>query len=154
MHPSHIAAVAQIWHEGWHDGHAAVVPEALTRLRVLSSFQHRSAEQVPNTLVALGQSGEVLGFCMVKDDEIYQMYLGPAARSTGLAQTVLSAGEARIGAAGHSTAWLHCAIGNARAAAFYEKCGWHNARVEIGQLDTSQGKFPLELWRFEKGLGS
>jgi hypothetical protein len=49
-------------------------------------------------------------------------------------------------------AWLACAIGNARAARFYEKSGWAMARVETVPTETSEGLFPLEVWRYEKRL--
>ena len=52
------------------------------------------------------------------------------------------------------TAWLGCAIGNSRAARFYEKSGWHLARSVVEQLETPGGPFPLELWRYEKRLPS
>jgi len=51
------------------------------------------------------------------------------------------------------TAWLTCAIGNMRAARFYEKCGWQRVGTMINPLDTTAGIFPLEVWRYEKQLG-
>jgi len=47
-------------------------------------------------------------------------------------------------------AWLACAIGNDRAARFYEKHGWHRAGVMVNQLETRNGIFPLDVWRHEK----
>jgi hypothetical protein len=47
---------------------------------------------------------------------------------------------------------LACAIGNEQAARFYEKCGWHRAGTMINNLDTTEGVFPLEVWRYEKRL--
>jgi hypothetical protein len=50
------------------------------------------------------------------------------------------------------TAWLGCAIGNERAARFYEKCGWHRARTMVSDLETTSGILRLEVWRYEKRL--
>jgi len=50
-------------------------------------------------------------------------------------------------------AWLACAIGNERAARFYEKCGWRRVGKMINPLDTPDGVLPLEVWRYEKRLG-
>jgi hypothetical protein len=49
-------------------------------------------------------------------------------------------------------AWLACAIGNERAARFYEKRGWHRAGTMINHLVTAEGEFHLEVWRYEKHL--
>lgn len=48
--------------------------------------------------------------------------------------------------------WLACAIGNDRAARFYEKNGWRRAGTIINEADTERGPFPLEVWRYEKPL--
>ena len=151
MLPEHSAQVARLWHQGWIDGHAAVVPPELTKLRTLESFQTRARDNVQGTRVAL-EGDALLGFTMVKGDEIYQMYVGSAARGKGVAQLLMHDGEAVIKAAGHATAWLACAIGNERAARFYTKQGWTMVREEIVELDTLDAPFPLKLWRFEKQL--
>ena len=54
--------------------------------------------------------------------------------------------------AGVEIAWLACAIGNEPAARFYEKCGWRRAGIVINQLETLNGTFPLDVWRYEKRL--
>jgi hypothetical protein len=60
--------------------------------------------------------------------------------------------EARLSAAGVATAWLACAIGNDRAARFYEKRGWRRAGTMMNLAETDNGTFPLEVWRYEKSL--
>lgn len=146
-----IAQTALLWYEGWHDAHAEIVPADLTALRSLESFSERVGKHAKNTTIAV-RDGTVLGFCMVLDDEIYQMYVSPLARGTGLARTLLSDGERRIKTSGHPSAWLACAIGNARAARFYEKAGWVNSGAETVGLETQTGSFPLKIWRFEKRM--
>jgi hypothetical protein len=59
----------------------------------------------------------------------------------------------RLANAGVTTAWLACAIGNDRAARFYEKHGWHRAGTTINFAETSAGVFRLEVWRYEKSIG-
>ena len=58
--------------------------------------------------------------------------------------------EARLAAAGVVTAWLACAIGNDRAARFYEKSGWRRVGVVVEPAETSAGPYPMEVWRYEK----
>jgi hypothetical protein len=60
--------------------------------------------------------------------------------------------EARLAANGVQTAWLACAIGNDRAARFYEKNGWRRVGTMMNQAETLAGNFPLEVWRYEKSL--
>ena len=55
-------------------------------------------------------------------------------------------------ARGVGTAWLACASGNERAARFYEQRGGHRAGTMVNRLDTSDGEFPLDVWRYEKSL--
>ena len=147
--PDQIPAIAKLWHDGWYEAHETIVPKALTRLRTLDSFETRTAVHLPETRVAT--SGETLrGFCMVQSDELYQLYVSPTARGTGTAQDLVKDAEAEIANRGHKTAWLACAIGNSRAAQFYESCGWVNMRSESIDLETSEGPFAMEIWRFEK----
>lgn len=99
-----------------------------------------------------GPVGAPLGFHLLRADELYQFYLAAEARGTGAAATLMADAEARLARAGVTVAWLACAIGNARAARFYEKAGWSMARIETVPTETSEGLFPLEVWRYEKRL--
>ena len=60
--------------------------------------------------------------------------------------------EATLAARGTRTAWLACAIGNERAARFYEKCGWRRVGSVINHLRTEAGAIELEVWRYEKAM--
>ncbi|MFZ0270140.1 GNAT family N-acetyltransferase [Caulobacter sp.] len=149
--PADLAPLAHLWWSGWRDGHDGLLPEALTRLRTLESFQERTDAALPKVRT-LGPVGAPLGFHLLKDDELYQFYLAPEARGTGAAAVLMADAETRLAQAGVTTAWLACAIGNARAARFYEKAGWTMARIENVPTETSEGLFPLEVWRYEKRL--
>ncbi len=132
-----IGELARIWYEGWHEAHAHILPAELTQLR---------------TLVATLLDRPV-GFCILKgDDELYQLYVSSQSRSSGVATALIADAEARFSERGVETAWLACAIGNERAARFYEKCGWRRMGTMINPTETSQGPFPLEVWRYEKSL--
>ena len=121
-----MAAVADLWHEGWHVGHAGHVPDGLTALRTLQAFHERTPTRVADTTVARDEAGELLGFVMVVGDEVEQVFVGPAGRGTGIAALLLAAAERQVAAAGHVEAWLAVVTGNARARRFYEKCGWRD----------------------------
>jgi GNAT superfamily N-acetyltransferase len=143
--------LARIWLDGWRDAHERILPAELTRVRTLESFRDRLEAALPDVRV-IGEPGEPAGFCIVKDDELYQLFVSADARGSGVAARLVSDAEARIAANGARTGWLACAIGNDRAARFYEKRGWRRAGTMINRLETPAGIFPLEVWRYEKDL--
>jgi ribosomal protein S18 acetylase RimI-like enzyme len=143
--------LALLWHKGWQDAHASLAPPGLVRARTLESFRERLAAALDDTRVA-GPAGAPLGLCMLKDDELYQLYVARAARGSGVAAALIADGEGRLSARGVTTAWLACAVGNDRAARFYEKCGWVRARTTVNRLETQDGVFELEIWRYEKSV--
>lgn len=143
--------LARVWHDGWQDAHAAIVPADLARLRTPESFRQRMRAARPDVRV-VGPPGAPVGFCMVKGDELYQIYVSAGSRGSGVAAALLGDGEARLAASGVRTAWLACAIGNDRAARFYEKHGWRRVGTMINLLDTPEGEYRLEVWRYEKAL--
>jgi ribosomal protein S18 acetylase RimI-like enzyme len=146
-----IDRLARVWYDGWRDAHAAIVPAELTRARTLGSFRERLRDALADVRV-VGPLGAPVGFCMVKGDELYQLFVTAAARGSGVAAALLRDGEARLTASGVETAWLACAIGNERAARFYEKHGWRRAGVVVNRLETSMGEYLLDVWRYEKAL--
>ena len=146
-----IDAIARVWYDAWQDGHAKVVPAELAADRTEESFRSRLQAMLPDTRV-IGPRGAPLGFCTIKADELYQLFVAANARGSGAASLLLADGESRLAANGVEIAWLACAIGNDRAARFYEKCGWRLARVFTSHLDTANGAFDLDVWRYEKQL--
>jgi len=149
--PTDIDRLTQIWHDGWQEAHAAILPEALKRLRTPESFRERLLRRMASTRVA-ELDGEVVGFCTLKDDELYQLFISAPARGTGIAAALVADAETRLTEAGFATAWLACAIGNDRAARFYEKRGWTRTGSSVVAVETSEGPFDLEVWRYEKHL--
>jgi len=143
--------LARIWHEGWHHSHAALSPPELTRLRTFESFRERLCAALAEIRVA-GPHGAPAGFCVLKGDELYQLFVSAEARGTGVAAALIADAEARLAGCGVETAWLACAIGNDRAARFYEKSGWRRAGTVVNVAETSNGPFPVQVWRYEKRL--
>jgi GNAT superfamily N-acetyltransferase len=146
-----IDQLAQLWFDGWREAHAHLVPPALTRARTWESFRERLRAALPDVRV-VGEPGSPAGFCIVKDAELHQLFVSQPARGSGVAVALLADGEARLLASGVETAWLACAIGNDRAARFYEKCGWRRIGTMISELETIEGRFLLDVWRYEKSL--
>jgi GNAT superfamily N-acetyltransferase len=149
--PSEIGQLGKIWHDGWQDAHAQIVPAELTLHRTLESFEERLRASLAEVRV-VGASDTPLGFYMLKGDELYQFYVSSRARGTGVAKALMIDAEIRLGKSGVRTAWLACAIGNDRAARFYEKCAWLRTGIVTDQLQVPNGSLALDVWRYEKSL--
>jgi GNAT superfamily N-acetyltransferase len=143
--------LATIWYDAWHEAHAPIVPPELTRIRTFDNFRIRLEAALATVRVA-GPPGGAVGFCIVKDDELYQLFVSKEARGTGAAAALIEDAESRLAQSGVETAWLACAIGNDRAVRFYEKRGWHRAGAMLNQLEVPDGRFDLAIWRYEKHL--
>jgi GNAT superfamily N-acetyltransferase len=150
---SEVDALTWLWHADWQDAHAGIVPAALTRARTFERFAERLKVSLADVYV-VGPAGAPFGFHWVKGDELYQFYVAAEARGRGVAQALIADAEMRMAQRGVGTAWLACAIGNDRAARFYEKCGWRRTASVVSRLDTADGPFDLEVWRYEKCLAS
>lgn len=148
-----IDALAKIWYDGWQDAHAELLPAELARERTLEKFRARLPRLLAN-LRTIGEPGEPLGLSITKDDELNQFYVAAESRGKGIAKILIDEVERRLAANGVRTAWLACAIGNNRAARFYEKSGWHLARTFTHELETTDGPVAFEVWRYEKDLST
>ena len=146
-----IAPLARLWHESWHNGHAHIAPEGLIRARTVEAFAQRLAAALPDTFVGCAADAPG-GLFMLRGDEIYQFFVGRSARGSGFAAALMAAAEAELARRGVRTAWLACAVGNDRAARFYEKCGWRNVQTYVNRLEAAGEVFEVPHWRFEKRL--
>ena len=149
--PEDAPVLAALWRSGWEDAHNGLLPEALVRLRTAASFQDRVLDDLASFQV-VGPPGRPQGFFRLRGDELDQFYVGREARGSGLAGHLLNEAETHLSQAGVRDAWLACAIGNARAARFYEKHGWRLAGEMTHHPETAEGPIPLQVWRYEKTL--
>lgn len=129
----------------------AHVPERLTELRNVKSFLDRLTD-FGDKVIMSGPSDAPMGFCVINDDEIDQMYVSKSARGTGLAAKLLAAGEARLAKAGTKEAHLYCIPENTNALRFYERQGWRNDGSITAKLTTSDGAFELNCIILRKTL--
>ncbi len=146
-----IDKIAKIWFDSWRDAHVDILPAEFTRARTLKSFRDRIAASLDSVRV-VGHPGHPAGFAMVKGDELNQLFVAASARGSGAAAALIADAEARLIENGAGTAWLACAIGNERAARFYERHGWRRVGNMISHLHTIHGDMDLEVWRYEKEL--
>lgn len=149
--PEEAHQLADIWHQGWVDAHAHLLPQELRKFRTLTSFRRRVHELIPIVRVAETQ-GAAVGFHIVRGDELYQLYVSASHRGAGPAKSLLNDAETTLRENGIQRAWLACAIGNDRAARFYEKHGWRRSGVIVQETSIEGGTFPIDVWRFERDL--
>ena len=145
---ANIGAVAQMWHVGWHQGHSAVVAPESVALRTSAEFLARTRAHLAQTYVA-EREGRMVGFFMINGDELYQFYIDPDLKGSGVASEVMVHAEAAMSG---RLANLACSVGNMRAAAFYRKSGWVHVSTGPYVVETSAGPMTVQEWRFEKSL--
>tara|TARA_R110000824_G_scaffold386283_3_gene580953 strand:+ start:59033 stop:59518 length:486 start_codon:yes stop_codon:yes gene_type:complete len=145
-----IPALARVWHDGWHAGHAQLTPD-IAAGRPFEFFEQRMEGGDCDCIVACAGS-ELVGFIRWEGDGIAQVFVLPAWHGRGAAPLLLAAAEDELKRAGHSRIWLQCQVGNARARRFYEKYGWC-VTGEVGtEIGTMEGRMPQLVWRMEKAL--
>lgn len=137
--PDDRAAVVRLWHDAWHDGHAAVLPAHAVAERTLESFDLRLGPLEANTLVA-EVDGRILGFTAIEGNEIDQLFVAAEARGTGLAAELLTATEAELARRGVREAVIQCSSGNDRAHRFYTRAGWRDSGVRQAPIWTPDGR--------------
>jgi ribosomal protein S18 acetylase RimI-like enzyme len=145
-------AIARIWREGWVDGHERRVPDALAAERTPASFGRRAMERIGWTWIA-ETGGAVVGFVVVVDAEVEQLYVDRSWRGQGVAQRLLRHAEAVIGQGGRRTAWLAVVAGNTRARRFYAKLGWRDRGPFTYPAQTATGTVPVPAHRYEREVG-
>lgn len=145
-----IPALARVWHDGWHQGHAHLSPE-IAKGRPFEFFLPRIETTLPNCVVATVDN-VIVGFAGWAGDGIGQVFVLPEWHGRQVAPLLLAAAEAKLKEQGHTCIWLQCQVGNTRARRFYEKHGWHVAREIDVSIGTIEGRMPQRVWRMEKHL--
>lgn len=149
------ADIVQLWHQGWHDAHADLVPSEVLAFRTPDHFA-MWLKEAPDTFYVATDS-ELLGFVSVKAAEIVKLYVGKNARGTGVAHSLLSFAEKALFERGVREAELFCTAGNSRAEKFYEREGWSLSRSFDDALWVPEGTdrlFIVPTHRFQKALNA
>lgn len=96
--------------------------------------------------------GQVAGFVTVVGDEVEQVYVAAPHRGAGVADMLMAEAERQVRHAGHPTAWLAVAAGNARARRFYERRGWFDTGLFDYAAEGELGPIPVPSHRYVKDL--
>lgn len=133
------AAVVQLWHDAWHDGHGSVLPAHVVAERDLDSFRLRLGPLEAGCIVAEAD-GRIHGFAVIDGNEVDQLYVAAEARGTGLAAALLDAAEADLARRGICDAAIQCSAGNDRAHRFYARAGWRDSGIRHAPIWTPDGR--------------
>jgi GNAT superfamily N-acetyltransferase len=144
-------AIAALYHEVWHETHAALMPAEESRLRTQAFFIERVRGLLPTTVVGV-RGGRIVGFAAWTGALLGQLYVGRADRGSGVAGLLLAGAERRMAAEGTGTAELHCIVGNGVARRFYERSGWIETGIVTEPVAGPGGPFAVEFWCMTKPL--
>ncbi len=145
-----LPAIAQVWHTSWTTSEGKLYPAA-ARERDRGWFEARVDSNAGRMFVA-DIRGEVIGFVGWDKDGIDQLFVLPEFFGSGVALRLLRPAEDTLKAKGYQKIWLHCALGNDRARAFYEKQGWKVVREFDVEMKTNSAPVPARAWHMEKGV--
>lgn len=147
-------AIIHIWHRGWHEAHADLVPAEILSYRRQDNFLAWWTEATERFFVA-ASGAEPVGFVSLKGCEVVKLYVGSDARGTGVASALLDFAERTLAQDGTSETELLCTAGNARAERFYLRQGWRLTETFDDALWTPAGAtrtFIVPTHRFRKRL--
>ncbi|MGJ8583069.1 MAG: GNAT family N-acetyltransferase [Marinosulfonomonas sp.] len=147
-------AILKLWHQGWHDAHAVLVPASILRFRTPEYFT-LWFEQAENPFWVAAHD-QVLGFVTTQGAELEKLYVAPQARGSGVATALLRHGEQMISQTGVAEAKLFCTAGNTRAERFYQRHGWAIERSFVDALWTPEATgdtVAVQTHCFRKQLG-
>ena len=138
--------MAEVWFEGWHFAHDAILPAGLVAARTRESFRERLGRALDRTLVGR-IDGRAVALAIVDGDELHQFFVDRLGRGTGIASALMREVRERFEREGIDRPWLDCACGNDRARRFYEREGWRVASVETDMLGPEGNRHAVEVWR-------
>lgn len=143
--PKDRAAIVEILHHGWHDGHAHLVSAEVLPLRTLECIDDIYSASTDAFYVA--EDDRVLGFVAINADELTKLFIARDARGSGVAEKLMLFAEQKIAGNGFAVARLLCQVGNVPAEKFYARTGWvedHRRHYPLWMPKGAVGHFTAE----------
>lgn len=151
--PKDHTAIVDIWHSGWHEAHANLVPDGILEFRTVEYFWVWLESSTDQFYVALNDG--VVGFVATNESQLVKLFVDADVRGTGTATALLSYAEAQMSNDGIQDAVLFCTTGNGRAQRFYSREGWVLSDTFADKLwlpENTTGEFIVNTHRYEKHL--
>jgi [ribosomal protein S18]-alanine N-acetyltransferase len=144
-----IEPLIELARRAWLSAFAQTAPFALIAWWAASDRTRGIYEREWAEMLVLEEDGTAIGLVQPEEAEINGLWVRPDRQRTGAGTMLLRAGEAAIGRAGHTTAWLVCSAFNTDALAFYRRRGY----VETGRdRYVHESGLEIEDVRLEKRL--
>jgi GNAT superfamily N-acetyltransferase len=144
-----------MWHLGWHDAHAHLVPTGILEYRTPKYFAVW-LDQSTDKFHVMADGDDLLGFVSIEGAAVVKLYVSAEARGRGFARSLLGRAEDLLAQDGVGRAELLCTVGNVRARNFYARAGWKISHTFAAGLwlptGVSAGDFPVQTHRFTKLL--
>lgn len=144
-----------MWHLGWHNAHAHLVPAVILEYRTPKYFS-LWLKQCTDKFHVMVDGDDLLGFVSIEGAEVVKLYVSAEARGRGYARSLLSHAENLLALGGVESAELLCTAGNVRAQNFYARAGWKISRTFAAGLwlptGASADNFPVQTHLFTKLL--
>ncbi|MFO1032648.1 MAG: GNAT family N-acetyltransferase [Hyphomicrobiales bacterium] len=152
MHDSETGAVAQLFHDVWHETQAPLQDTRKAAGRDLQFFMARIALRAARTQVAVVH-GKIEGFFSWTDNRLDSLFVSRGARSMGIGQALCGAAESAMCASGHRSLELDCVYGNWSGRRFYERLGWKVVRMDLSIDELLSGRVVVPHWQMAKEKG-
>ncbi|MEP3276428.1 MAG: GNAT family N-acetyltransferase [Stappiaceae bacterium] len=152
--PDHHPAIVKIWHTGWQEAHASIVPDGVLAFRTPQYFQLWLSSSTDQFHVALHHDA-VVGFVAINGAEVVKLFVAQPAQGTGTASALLSHAEKELVDKGITESTLFCTAGNTRAQRFYERECWILRETFPDTLwlpEDAAGEYVVDTHRYTKRL--
>lgn len=102
-------AILKMWHLGWHDAHAHLVPPAILEYRTPEYFA-LWLDQSADKFHVMADGDDLLGFVSIEGAEVVKLYVSAEAKGRGFARSLLGHAEKLLALGGGRAcgASLHC----------------------------------------------
>ncbi len=140
--PEDAPAAVALWHDGWHDAHAALLPPGLLAARGRGFFADQYGRWA-GAVIGAFVDRDLVGLALVTENVLDQFHVARPERGTGLAREFLAGVERILAEAGHREVRLGCVIGNDRALRFYERAGYRVGGQRSHEFEVPPGAEPV-----------
>lgn len=149
MQASEQEAVAQLFHDVWHETQGPLQDLRIAQFRDLTFFRRRLAVRAERTLVA-HVGGKLAGFACWTAAHLDSLFATREFRSHGLGTKLLAAAEMEMEKSAPRPFHLTCICGNHSGRRFYERHGWYVASEEQQTEELSDGPAFVPAWMMQK----
>jgi GNAT superfamily N-acetyltransferase len=144
-------AVAQFFHNVWHDTQAPLQPPEKARYRDLAFFADRMSGRA--STVAAYRGHQLAGFVSWTQNKLNSLFVHRDLRGRGVGLQLMRHAETAMFKAGHPHLELDCVVGNEAARRFYERHDWHLKAIATDQREKPEGMVFTQIWTMVKNRG-